>query len=248
MCWLSWFLDPGGWSKAAVVGLYFIFPGICTLSLMINYGSWYLFGGFFLKTERERKRRFRCKGDRNIRAMFSTLRKLFSFKKEPKTPLGFCDGRRSKPGYLSYFYRAPKDRYLQPYDPANQFHEAVCMGKIEVVRCLLEQKKFSVNDVDEMKRTPLHLACFYDHQPLVNFLLLKECDINALDNTKSTPLMKAIQSWETEIVFSLLCLGAFLNVKDCNGEAAIHHAVYVDMPDIARLLLEFGGNMEDTTK
>ncbi|KAL6059825.1 hypothetical protein STEG23_005935 [Scotinomys teguina] len=29
----SWFLDPGGWSKAAAVGLYFIFPGICTLSL-----------------------------------------------------------------------------------------------------------------------------------------------------------------------------------------------------------------------
>ncbi|KAL6084067.1 hypothetical protein STEG23_003193 [Scotinomys teguina] len=28
-----WFLDPGGWSKTAVVGLYFIFPGICTLSL-----------------------------------------------------------------------------------------------------------------------------------------------------------------------------------------------------------------------
>ncbi|KAL6090024.1 hypothetical protein STEG23_017782, partial [Scotinomys teguina] len=34
MCWLSWFLDPGGWSKTAVVGLYFIFPGICTLSLL----------------------------------------------------------------------------------------------------------------------------------------------------------------------------------------------------------------------
>ncbi|KAL6084927.1 hypothetical protein STEG23_036236, partial [Scotinomys teguina] len=33
MCLLSWFLDPGGWSKAATVGLYFIFPGICTLSL-----------------------------------------------------------------------------------------------------------------------------------------------------------------------------------------------------------------------
>ncbi|KAL6071066.1 hypothetical protein STEG23_010456 [Scotinomys teguina] len=32
MCQLFWFLDPGGWSKAAVVGLYFIFPGICTLS------------------------------------------------------------------------------------------------------------------------------------------------------------------------------------------------------------------------
>ncbi|KAL6086785.1 hypothetical protein STEG23_031115 [Scotinomys teguina] len=28
-----WFLDPGGWSKTAAVRLYFIFPGICTLSL-----------------------------------------------------------------------------------------------------------------------------------------------------------------------------------------------------------------------
>ncbi|KAL6065467.1 hypothetical protein STEG23_011580 [Scotinomys teguina] len=34
MCWPGWFLDPGGWSKAATVGLYFIFPGICTLSLL----------------------------------------------------------------------------------------------------------------------------------------------------------------------------------------------------------------------
>ncbi|KAL6045408.1 hypothetical protein STEG23_020721 [Scotinomys teguina] len=33
MCPLSWFLDPGGWSKATAVGLYFIFPGICALSL-----------------------------------------------------------------------------------------------------------------------------------------------------------------------------------------------------------------------
>ncbi|KAL6048493.1 hypothetical protein STEG23_023260 [Scotinomys teguina] len=29
-----WFLDPGGWSKSAAVGLYFIFPGLCTLSLI----------------------------------------------------------------------------------------------------------------------------------------------------------------------------------------------------------------------
>ncbi|KAL6094332.1 hypothetical protein STEG23_034649 [Scotinomys teguina] len=32
-----WFLDPGGWSKTATVSLYFIFPGICTLSLVILY-------------------------------------------------------------------------------------------------------------------------------------------------------------------------------------------------------------------
>ncbi|KAL6081509.1 hypothetical protein STEG23_003220, partial [Scotinomys teguina] len=32
---VSWFLDPGDWSKAASIGLYFIFPGICTLSLVL---------------------------------------------------------------------------------------------------------------------------------------------------------------------------------------------------------------------
>ncbi|KAL6037140.1 hypothetical protein STEG23_007445, partial [Scotinomys teguina] len=37
MCRLSWFLDPGGWSKTAVVGLYFIFPGIYTMSLVPRY-------------------------------------------------------------------------------------------------------------------------------------------------------------------------------------------------------------------
>ncbi|KAL6089369.1 hypothetical protein STEG23_019586, partial [Scotinomys teguina] len=31
-----WFLDPGGWSKTAAVSLYFIFPGICTLSLFLS--------------------------------------------------------------------------------------------------------------------------------------------------------------------------------------------------------------------
>ncbi|KAL6058920.1 hypothetical protein STEG23_022108 [Scotinomys teguina] len=31
-----WFLDPGDWSKTAAVRLYFIFPGICTLSLTRN--------------------------------------------------------------------------------------------------------------------------------------------------------------------------------------------------------------------
>ncbi|KAL6084320.1 hypothetical protein STEG23_004536 [Scotinomys teguina] len=33
---VPWFLDPGGWSKPAVVRLYFIFPGICTLSLNLS--------------------------------------------------------------------------------------------------------------------------------------------------------------------------------------------------------------------
>ncbi|KAL6039858.1 hypothetical protein STEG23_013683 [Scotinomys teguina] len=36
-----WFLDPGGWSKTTAVRLFFIFPGICTLSLKkIDYDEY----------------------------------------------------------------------------------------------------------------------------------------------------------------------------------------------------------------
>ncbi|KAL6051519.1 hypothetical protein STEG23_011324 [Scotinomys teguina] len=35
-----WFLDPGGWSKTATVSLYFIFPGIYTLSLAWKTQFW----------------------------------------------------------------------------------------------------------------------------------------------------------------------------------------------------------------
>ncbi|XP_076430123.1 uncharacterized protein LOC143273830 isoform X4 [Peromyscus maniculatus bairdii] len=180
--------------------------------------------------------------------MLSTRRKLLCCKKEPKTPLGFCDGPSRATGYLSCFYCGTEDRYCQPYDPENEFHEAVCMGKLKVVLRLLMKKNFHVNDEDEGKRTALHFACFYGHIDLVHLLLFEDCKINALDNQKSTPLMKAIQSWEIEIVSVLLHHGADPNIKDCNGEAAIHHAVYVDRPDIASSLLEFGGNIEDTTK
>ncbi|KAL6084878.1 hypothetical protein STEG23_038018 [Scotinomys teguina] len=180
--------------------------------------------------------------------MFSTLRKLFSFKKDLKTPLGFWDGQRSERGYLSCFCCGSKDRYFQRNDPANQFHKAVCKGKVKVVQRLIEETKFKANEEDEGKRTELHFACFYGHLNLVIFLLLKECDINALDNAKSTPLMKAVQSRETEIVSVLLHNGADPTVKDCNGEAAIHHAIYADVPAIASNLLDYGGNIEDTTK
>ncbi|OBS63771.1 hypothetical protein A6R68_07690, partial [Neotoma lepida] len=180
--------------------------------------------------------------------MFSTLRKLFCFKKKLKTPLGFCDGPSIEAGYLSCCYCGTEDRYRQSYDPKNKFHEAVCMGKIKVMHHLLEKNNFHVNDEDEGKRTALHFACFYGHLNLVYYLLFKDCKINALDDQKSTPLMKAVQSWESEIVSVLLDHGADPNIKDCNGEAAIHHAVYVNRPDIANSLLQFGGNIEDTTK
>lgn len=84
--------------------------------------------------------------------MFSTLGKLFSFKKEPKTPLGFCDGPSVGKGSLSCCDCRTEDRYAQPYDPENKFHEAVCEGRSKVVMRLLSKKQFHINDKDQRNR------------------------------------------------------------------------------------------------
>lgn len=83
--------------------------------------------------------------------MFSTFKKLCCYKREPKTPLGFCDGPSTCKWSLACC-DCSQDRYGQSYDPDNKFHEAVCMGKIKVVLHLLSKKKFTINDQDKGKR------------------------------------------------------------------------------------------------
>ncbi|KAM7316348.1 hypothetical protein ACRRTK_024079 [Alexandromys fortis] len=79
--------------------------------------------------------------------MFSTLRKLFCFKKEPKTPLGFCDGRSSERETL-FCCNCRTSECQQLYEAENEFHEAVCLGQLKVALCLLAKEGFHVNDED----------------------------------------------------------------------------------------------------
>ena len=83
--------------------------------------------------------------------MFSTLRKLFCFKKEPKTPLGFCDGPSSERETL-FCCKCRTKEYQETYEAENEFHQAVCAGKLEVALRLLAKEGFQINDEDPRKR------------------------------------------------------------------------------------------------
>ncbi|EGW13107.1 hypothetical protein I79_016348 [Cricetulus griseus] len=113
--------------------------------------------------------------------MFSTFRKLFCFKKESRTPLGFCDGPSSGKGSLSCCDCSTEDRYQHPYDPENKFHEAVCEGRTKVVLRLLSKKKFNVKDKDERKRTTLMYAVKWDSEDIAEILLKKGVDHSLKD-------------------------------------------------------------------
>lgn len=59
---------------------------------------------------------------------------------------------------------------------------------------------------------------------------------------------QAVQSLDTKIVSVLLGEGADPSIKDCNGQTAIHLAVYGDSLGIVSKLLVFGANIEETTE
>lgn len=59
---------------------------------------------------------------------------------------------------------------------------------------------------------------------------------------------QALGARETKIISVFLEHGSDPNIKDCTGETAWHHAVYVDNSEIIVTLLVFGGDIEETTK
>ncbi|XP_017456224.1 ankyrin repeat domain-containing protein 7 isoform X2 [Rattus norvegicus] len=186
-------------------------------------------------------------------SLFSIKKKVFISETKPQTPLGFCDGPGKRIEWKDCLAcrceTADKYDYdLLLYDPDNEFHSAVCLGKVSEVQSLLKEKKYNVNDRDGNNRTALHFASCYGKAEIVNILMENDCEINALDNQKTTPLIKAVQMCEENIVSLLLEHGADPNIKDANGNTALHYAVYVGKPAIAANLLPYGANIEEKTK
>lgn len=60
--------------------------------------------------------------------------------------------------------------------------------------------------------------------------------------------LKAVQSWEDEIVCFLLEHHANLHIKDSRGNTALHYAVYGGNSAMAARLLEYGADIEERTK
>ncbi|XP_059119678.1 POTE ankyrin domain family member A-like [Peromyscus eremicus] len=163
-----------------------------------------------------------------------------------ETPLGFCDIKapRNTP-----CFGTQNPAYLDmAYFPDNDLHMAACAGDLPFVRLYLSLGKYEVNHRDKENRSVLHFACFYGYLDLVKYLWRRGCEINTCDNHDITPLMKAVQSWEEEIVCFLLEHHANLHIKDSNGNTALHYAVYGGEPALAARLLQYGANIEERTK
>jgi hypothetical protein len=94
-----------------------------------------------------------------------------------------------------------------------------------------------VNAKNNSVQTPLHLAAFRGHLPIVQCLLAASADINAIDSNGWTALHCAAQFGHLDVVERLLVAGAKVNAQDNDGATPLHDALCFGHLPVARYLL-----------
>ena len=88
--------------------------------------------------------------------------------------------------------------------------------------------------------TPLIYAAFNGHLPVVQFLMSKGADINAVSENGMTAAMAAARGGFMDILALLVQAGADLNKQTASGESALDWAIKTRNTDAADYLKAHG--------
>lgn len=123
--------------------------------------------------------------------------------------------------------------------------EACAVGKFDVATSLIFQKPDSINDYSDDGFTPLGLACYFGHEDLAKYLVLKGADVNLASKNGFNvfPIHSAVASNNFNITKMLLDNGAYPNVCQKAGLAPLHTAAQLGNIELIILLLEHGAEV-----
>ncbi|XP_074127363.1 uncharacterized protein LOC141544751 isoform X1 [Sminthopsis crassicaudata] len=162
------------------------------------------------------------------------MKKIFNFGKKGQS----SSSRFNLP---SFFGSQPVYRtqgYLIQSKDLGKIHKAALRGDVVKVQQLLLLGKNTVNELDKMKRTPLHLACANGYPDVVSLLIERKCELDLLDNDNKTPLMKAIECQREECATILLEHGADPNLRDSHSNTLLHYIASGGNKFMAEKLIE----------
>ncbi|XP_038616883.1 ankyrin repeat domain-containing protein 6 isoform X2 [Tachyglossus aculeatus] len=92
-------------------------------------------------------------------------------------------------------------------------------------------------------RTPLHLAAYKGHLPVVQILLKAGCDLDIQDDGDQTALHRAAVVGNTDVIATLVQEGCALDRQDKDGNTALHEASWHGFSQSAKLLVKAGANV-----
>lgn len=124
---------------------------------------------------------------------------------------------------------------------------AAAMGRFPVVQLLLN-KKASSRSIDDAGMTALHWAAFNGHAEIVHLLSQKKGSLSMTNVAGRTALHLAVMNAQFGVIELLLRRDdVFLEARCESGLTMLHYACIADSPEIARLLLVTGCDIEAQT-
>jgi ankyrin repeat protein len=122
-------------------------------------------------------------------------------------------------------------------------HKAIEDGALTAVIDILESDPSQLEARNRLNDTPLHAAARRLQRDIVDFLLRKGADVNALGNQDYTPLHYVAQEDAPELAILLIQNGAQLETKDRQGQTPLQWACRA-APAVAEVLVQKGAKVD----
>ncbi|HYE79278.1 MAG TPA: ankyrin repeat domain-containing protein [bacterium] len=141
-----------------------------------------------------------------------------------------------------YTGQSPLAEYMQQLRDEIDVFEAAALGDLTRIDELLTADPGIVNAVSVDGFTPLHLAAFFGHPEVVDFLLARGADVNRVATNASfvQPLHSGVAGRNLEVVRLLVENGAHVNATQQGGYTPIMAAIQNGDQEIEALLRRHG--------
>ncbi|MFN0290832.1 ankyrin repeat domain-containing protein [Pedobacter helvus] len=144
-----------------------------------------------------------------------------------------------------YYKKMDIANAIAEFMPQLSIFDACAIGKFDDVTLLVFKEPRAVNEYSADGFTPLGLACYFGHEEIARFLVLKGADVNlpSKNGFNVFPIHSAVANNNYNIAKVLLDAGAYPNVCQKSGVAPLHSAAQLGNIELIILLLEHGAEV-----
>jgi ankyrin repeat protein len=150
------------------------------------------------------------------------------------------------PLFLACYYKKMEiANAIAEFVPDLNIFDACAVGKFDEVTLIVFKNPRIVNEYSVDGFTPLGLACYFGHEEIARFLVLKGADVNlpSKNGFNVFPIHSAVAANNFNITKVLLDAGAYPNVCQKSGVAPLHSAAQLGNIELIILLLEHGAEV-----